>query len=111
MFTRSRSLSLLIALTVIWTAAVCANAQTKTPLTHEAMWAMKRVGAPVPSPDGKWVVFPLVEPAYDEKDQVSDLWIVPADGRAKLLVEGRSPCRQARRAVSVSEPAVQHRHD
>jgi len=83
MFTRSRSLSLLIALAVIWTAGVSAKAQTKTPLTHEAMWAMKRVGAPVPSPDGKWVVFSLVEPAYDEKDQVSDLWIVPADGSAK----------------------------
>jgi dipeptidyl aminopeptidase/acylaminoacyl peptidase len=55
----------------------------KVPLTHEAMWLMKRVGAPSPSPDGKWVVFTLVEPAYDEKDQVSDLWIVPADGSAK----------------------------
>src|SRR6185503_8853131 len=41
------------------------------------------VGPPVPSPDGKWVVFSLVEPAYDEKDQVSDLWIVPSDGSAK----------------------------
>ena len=59
------------------------NAQNKVPLTHETMWMMKRVGAPVPSPDGKWVVFSLVEPAYDEKDQVSDLWIVPADGSAK----------------------------
>ena len=50
------------------------NAQTgKAPLTHETMWLMKRVGAPVPSPDGKWVVFSLVEPAYDDKDQVSDL--------------------------------------
>ena len=49
------------------------------------MWMMKRVGAPVPSPDGKWVVFSLVEPAYDEKDQVSDLWIVSteAGGAAK----------------------------
>jgi len=47
------------------------------------MWTMKRVGAPIPSPDGKWVVFSLVEPAYDEKDQVSDLWIVPSDGSAK----------------------------
>ncbi len=83
MFTRSRSLSLLIALAIIWTAGASAKGQTKTPLTHEAMWAMKRVGAPVPSPDGKWVVFSLVEPAYDEKDQVSDLWIVPADGSAK----------------------------
>src|ERR1700752_971834 len=25
----------------------------------------------------------MVEPAYDEKDQVSDLWIVPSDGSAK----------------------------
>jgi dipeptidyl aminopeptidase/acylaminoacyl peptidase len=44
---------------------------------------LKRVGAPVPSPDGKLVVFSLVEPAYDEKDQVSDLWIVPIDGSSK----------------------------
>ncbi|MCI0336581.1 MAG: S9 family peptidase [Acidobacteria bacterium] len=56
---------------------------TKRPITHEDVWLMKRVGAPVPSPDGKWVVFSVVEPAYDEKDQVSDLWIVPADGSAK----------------------------
>ena len=59
------------------------SAQTKVPLTHETMWMMKRVGAPVPSPDGKWVVFSLVEPAYDEKDQVSDLWIVPTDASSK----------------------------
>ena len=60
-----------------------ARAQTKTPISHETMWQLKRVGAPAPSPDGKWVVFSLIEPAYDEKDQVSDLWIVPADGSAK----------------------------
>ncbi|MGI8835996.1 MAG: S9 family peptidase [Pyrinomonadaceae bacterium] len=59
------------------------NSQTKVPLSHEAMWMMKRVGAPNPSPDLKWVVFSLIEPAYDEKDQVSDLWIVPSDGSAK----------------------------
>lgn len=64
-------------------AAFIAHAQTKTPITHEAMWLLKRVGAPAPSPDGKWVVFSLIEPAYDDKDQVSDLWIVPTDGSAK----------------------------
>jgi dipeptidyl aminopeptidase/acylaminoacyl peptidase len=47
------------------------------------MWLMKRVGAPVPSPDGKWVLFSVQSPAYDEKDQSTDLWIVPADGSAK----------------------------
>jgi dipeptidyl aminopeptidase/acylaminoacyl peptidase len=56
-----------------------AFAQTKQPITHESMWLMKRVGAPVPSPDGKWVVFSMTEPAYDEKEQVSDLWIVAAN--------------------------------
>ena len=63
--------------------AAAAFAQTKQPLTHEALWMMKRVGAPLPSPDGKWVVFSLTEPSYDEKESVSDLWIVPADGSAK----------------------------
>ncbi|MCI0419655.1 MAG: S9 family peptidase [Acidobacteria bacterium] len=52
-------------------------------ITHEDIWLMKRVGAPVPSPDGKWVVFSVTEPAYEEKDQASDLWIVPGDGSAK----------------------------
>ena len=65
------------------TRAIGQTQSAKVPLTHELMWLMKRVGAPNPSPDGKWVVFSLVEPAYDEKDQVSDLWIVPADGSAK----------------------------
>ncbi len=52
----------------------------KQPITHESMWLMKRVGAPNPSPDGNWVVFSVVEPAYDPKDQSSDLWLVAGDG-------------------------------
>jgi dipeptidyl aminopeptidase/acylaminoacyl peptidase len=61
---------------------LCLAAQAKDPITHESMWMMKRVGAPVASPDGKWAVFSVTEPAYDAKDQVSDLWIVPVDGSA-----------------------------
>ncbi len=72
---------LLIAVCTIFAQTLLA--QGKEIITHESMWLMKRVGAPVPSPDGKWVVFSLTEPAYDEKDQASDLWIVPADGSAK----------------------------
>ena len=37
--------------------AVAVSAQQKQPLTHETLWMMKRVGAPVPSPDGKWVLW------------------------------------------------------
>jgi dipeptidyl aminopeptidase/acylaminoacyl peptidase len=50
------------------------------PITHEDVWLMRGVGAPVPSPDGRWVVVPVTEPAYDEKDEVADLWLVPGDG-------------------------------
>jgi dipeptidyl aminopeptidase/acylaminoacyl peptidase len=88
--TRYRSLRFLylsiIAAILLGSSSLVLRAQNsagKVPLTHETMWMMKRVGAPSPSPDGKWVVFSLTEPAYDEKDQVSDLWIVPADGSAR----------------------------
>src|SRR5262249_43364225 len=55
----------------------------KHTVTHEDIWLMKRVGAPVLSPDGRWVVFSVTEPAYAEADQWSDLWIVPAEGNAE----------------------------
>jgi dipeptidyl aminopeptidase/acylaminoacyl peptidase len=74
---------LLIALCVPVFRSDAQQSSGKRPITHEDVWLMKRVGAPVPSPDGKWVVFSVIEPAYDEKDQVSDLWVVPADGSAK----------------------------
>ena len=76
-------LCLIIALALSFPLNTRAQSTNKAPLTHESMWMLKRVGAPNPSPDGKWVIFSLVEPAYDDKDQVSDLWIVPTDGSAK----------------------------
>ncbi|MDB5221983.1 MAG: dipeptidyl aminopeptidase/acylaminoacyl peptidase [Chitinophagaceae bacterium] len=72
------------AFTILWVLFFSiTNAQVKKPVTHETMWMMKRVGAPEVSPDGKWVVFSVTEPSYTEKDIVSDLWIVPADGSSK----------------------------
>ncbi len=67
-------------LALAWLAGLSPAA--RAPVTHEAIWLMKRVGPPAPSPDGRWVVFSVLEPAYDEKDEASDLWIVPADGSA-----------------------------
>src|SRR5689334_14374887 len=57
-----------------------APAQTKRPIGHEDLWLMRRVEAPVPSPDGQWVVVSVTEPAYEEANQFSDLWLVPASG-------------------------------
>jgi dipeptidyl aminopeptidase/acylaminoacyl peptidase len=69
-------LSLLLLL-VAWPAPV--TAQTR-PITHEDVWLSKRLGGPILGPDGKWVAVQVTEPAYEERDQASDLWIVPADG-------------------------------
>jgi dipeptidyl aminopeptidase/acylaminoacyl peptidase len=52
----------------------------KLPVTHERLWMMKRVGAPAPSPDGRWVAFSVVEPSYNAQEQSSDIWLAPADG-------------------------------
>lgn len=41
---------------------------------------MKRVGAPSVSPDGKWVVFAVLEPSYEPDKEASDLWVAAADG-------------------------------
>src|SRR4030095_49539 len=50
--------------------------QTRKPITHEVMWAMKRVANPELSPDGKWTVVSVSETAYDEKENVNDLGTV-----------------------------------
>jgi Tol biopolymer transport system component len=52
----------------------------KAPITHEKLWMMKRVAAPAVSPDGKWVIFSVLEPSYEADKDVSDLWITAADG-------------------------------
>ena len=70
------------ALFALFCLAITAVAAEKQPLTHETMWLMKRVGAPAISPDGKWVVFSVTEPSYDDKEQSTDLWLVPSDGSA-----------------------------
>jgi dipeptidyl aminopeptidase/acylaminoacyl peptidase len=60
--------------------SVAADAPARKPITHEALWMMKRVGTPVVSPDGKWVVYSVAEPSYVADKAVNDLWLVPADG-------------------------------
>jgi len=58
-----RFTSAALAATLLLSATLPLTAMAATPapatrLTHELLWMMKRVGAPVVSPDGKWVVFP-----------------------------------------------------
>src|SRR5437762_4729606 len=52
----------------------------KHPFTFEDMMKLKRVDEPVPSPDGKWVVFSATEVNLEANTKISHLWIVPASG-------------------------------
>jgi dipeptidyl aminopeptidase/acylaminoacyl peptidase len=75
-----RALSALAAVAVLAAVPAAAIAQERQPITHEAMWHMKRLGSPVVSPDGRRAVVSVTEPAYDSQGQNVNLWIVPVDG-------------------------------
>jgi len=72
-------------LTLSFTVALSAFAQSPTPsqkhpFTFEDMMKLKRVGGPVPSPDGKWVVFDCEDVDLAANKKTSHLWIAPASG-------------------------------
>ena len=79
-------MSVFIIIGLALTASVVA--QTPAPavpsgkhaFTFEDMMRLKRVGAPVPSPDGKWVVFDCEDVDLEANTKISHLWIVPAEG-------------------------------
>src|SRR5713101_6080946 len=52
-------------------------AQTKHPFTFEDMMALKRVEEPVPSPDGKWVLFAAVDVDLKANTKTPHVWVVP----------------------------------
>jgi dipeptidyl aminopeptidase/acylaminoacyl peptidase len=78
--------AILLALLTIPVALPLA-AQTKHPFTFEDMMKLKRVGEPVPSPDGKWVLFAAVDVDLAANKKTSHIWIVPlAGGPERVLI-------------------------
>jgi dipeptidyl aminopeptidase/acylaminoacyl peptidase len=64
-------------------AVLCAPqflGQSKHPFMFEDMMALKRVGEPVVSPDGKWVVFSVVDVSLEANTKTPHIWIVPTPG-------------------------------
>jgi dipeptidyl aminopeptidase/acylaminoacyl peptidase len=70
----------LVTLAFFLAATAFAQTSQKRPFTFEDMMALKRVGAPVPSPNGKWVVFECEDVDLAANTKTSHLWIVPASG-------------------------------
>jgi dipeptidyl aminopeptidase/acylaminoacyl peptidase len=57
-----------------------ALAQAKHPFTFDDMMKLKRVGDPQVSPDGKWVIFSVVDVDLDANTKTPHIWIVPTAG-------------------------------
>ena len=57
-----------------------AQPAAKKPFTFEDMMSLKRIGGPVISPDGKWVLFSAVDVDLNENKRTSHLWVVPVAG-------------------------------
>ncbi len=60
--------------------SVPAFSQPKHPFTFEDMMKLKRVAEPVPSPDGKWVLFAAVDVDLASNKKTSHIWVVPLAG-------------------------------
>jgi dipeptidyl aminopeptidase/acylaminoacyl peptidase len=62
-------------------------AQARHPFTFEDMMKLKRVGEPVVSPDGKWVIFSVVDVNLEANTKTPHIWIVPtAGGQERELI-------------------------
>src|ERR1051326_9116244 len=76
---------LLSVLILAFAAPVFAQAQH--PFTFEDMMKLKRVGDPQVSPDGKWVIFSVVDVDLDANTKTPHVWIVPtAGGQEKEII-------------------------
>jgi len=65
---------------------VSAQSSAKKVFTFEDMMALKRVGGPVISPNGKWVMFSAMDVDLKENKKTTHLWVVPlAGGEARML--------------------------
>src|ERR1700723_2586863 len=68
--------------------------QGKRPFTFEDMMKLKRLGDPVPSPDGKWVLFAAVDVDLAANKKISHIWIVPLNHGATVappVAQGAGP--------------------
>ncbi|MGE5052630.1 MAG: prolyl oligopeptidase family serine peptidase [Acidobacteriota bacterium] len=64
----------------VFLCAVPAFTQARHPFTFEDMMKLKRLGEPEVSPDGKWVIFSVVDVDLEANSKTPHIWIVPATG-------------------------------
>ncbi|HSD18369.1 MAG TPA: S9 family peptidase [Thermomonas sp.] len=84
------ALQRLVALLVLASlASFAAAAGPKRPITAQDLWAVKRVGVPALSPDGKQAAYGVQEWSIEKNKPTAALWITDvASGRSRRLTAG-----------------------
>jgi dipeptidyl aminopeptidase/acylaminoacyl peptidase len=87
--------------------ALPAFAQTKHPFTFEDMMKLKRVGEPEVSPDGKWVIFSVVDVDLAANTKTPHIWIVPlsSDHMGMAAPDRPAELRSAERILIADQDA------
>jgi dipeptidyl aminopeptidase/acylaminoacyl peptidase len=81
-------------LIVLLSLAVPGFSQGKHPFTLDDMMKLKRVGEPEVSPDGKWVIFSVVDVDLAANTKTPHIWIVPlAGGQEREIIPGQDAYR------------------
>jgi dipeptidyl aminopeptidase/acylaminoacyl peptidase len=70
----------LIAFLLALALSVTVAAADKRPLTPQDLWAVKRLGSPALSPDGKTAVFTVQDWSIEKNKSTSSLWLVDVAG-------------------------------
>src|SRR5262245_60238769 len=76
----NRILALLTLLAGGWLATAASSTETKRLITPQDLWAMKRLGSPALSPDGKMAVFTVTEWSIEKNKSTTHLWLVDLAG-------------------------------
>jgi dipeptidyl aminopeptidase/acylaminoacyl peptidase len=74
-------------------------AQAKHPFTFEDMMKLKRVGEPEVSPDGKWVIFSVVDVDLEANTKTPHVWIVPLNGDSHVSQNQGDPSTSSGQAM------------
>src|SRR5262245_28458391 len=65
------------------------------PITVDDLWALPRVGPPVPSPDGAFAIVPVRTFSMETNEGTTRLWLVPTDGSpARVLTTAEASSGQ-----------------
>ena len=91
----------LVLLIVGLLLSVPSFSQAKHPFTFEDMMALKRVGSPQVSPDGKWVLFSAVDVDLAANTSTPHIWVVPiSGGQEREIIEDQQADRRAGRRTA-----------